>query len=213
MVRSMKPPAAGKEKILSAAEQLFAAEGYHGASMRKITRNAGVELGLSTYHFRNKDDLYQQVLLRRAPEMAGALSAALDGLPVDARGSEGVAAILAAYVDAHLERLTCGDDGWRSYLQLAAETGLLLHRSELSGGAAQHYRPVLERFKIALMTAAGGGNEAEFDRRFHIFQCAVLSLIPEASEKRTGTEGRDPLAQSVVDIFTVAFVAAATSKR
>ena len=41
-----RPRRTTKEKLLDAAEKLFARKGYHGTSLRTITRAAGVDLAL-----------------------------------------------------------------------------------------------------------------------------------------------------------------------
>lgn len=51
-----------RDRILAAARQEFARHGYDGASVRSITRNAGVNLGAITYHFESKQLLYTAVL-------------------------------------------------------------------------------------------------------------------------------------------------------
>jgi AcrR family transcriptional regulator len=53
-----------KERILDAAEQLFAAHGFAGTSLRAVTREAGVNLAAIHYHFGTKEDLLRAVLSR-----------------------------------------------------------------------------------------------------------------------------------------------------
>jgi AcrR family transcriptional regulator len=48
-----------RRKILEAAVELFAACGYEGASIRDIEQRAGVNRGLVTYHFGNKEDIWK----------------------------------------------------------------------------------------------------------------------------------------------------------
>ena len=48
-----------RERILDAATKLFAMHGYIGASIRDIEQEAGVNRGLVTYHFGNKDELWK----------------------------------------------------------------------------------------------------------------------------------------------------------
>ena len=57
------------EKILDAAEGLFADSGYDGVSIREITKSAGVELALVNYHFGSKESLFCRVVERRAAEI------------------------------------------------------------------------------------------------------------------------------------------------
>jgi AcrR family transcriptional regulator len=54
-----------KQRILDAAERLFAEHGFDGASLRAITAIAGVNLAAVNYHFRSKEALIQAVLARK----------------------------------------------------------------------------------------------------------------------------------------------------
>ncbi len=57
---------AGKDRILDAAEQLFARHGFYGVSVRDITEAAGVDVALVNYHFGSKRELFTAVFQRRA---------------------------------------------------------------------------------------------------------------------------------------------------
>ena len=54
-----------KERILDAAEMLFARDGFHFASMRAITTEADANLAAVNYHFGSKEALLEEVLKRR----------------------------------------------------------------------------------------------------------------------------------------------------
>ncbi|MEO5829426.1 MAG: TetR/AcrR family transcriptional regulator [Rhodanobacter sp.] len=54
-----------KERILGAAELLFAQRGFEGASLRQLTTNAGVNLAAVNYHFGSKEKLVEEVFRRR----------------------------------------------------------------------------------------------------------------------------------------------------
>ena len=63
--KESKPPrpvcgAETREKILDAAEALFAEHGFEGASMRMITARAGVNLAAVNYHFGSKENLLRE---------------------------------------------------------------------------------------------------------------------------------------------------------
>ncbi len=51
-----------QEKILQAALQLFAKEGYHATSTNKVAKLAGVSEGLIFRHFGNKEGLLHAIL-------------------------------------------------------------------------------------------------------------------------------------------------------
>ena len=52
-----------RHKILSAAGEVFAEQGFEGATIRAITERAGVNLAAVNYHFRDKAELYTRVLV------------------------------------------------------------------------------------------------------------------------------------------------------
>ncbi len=54
-----------KTKILDAAEDLFARNGFHATSLRMITGQAGVNLAAVNYHFGSKEELLEAVIERR----------------------------------------------------------------------------------------------------------------------------------------------------
>ena len=52
-------------RILSAAEELFSQQGFHGVSLRQLTDRANVNLGAINYHFGDKESLYRAVIERQ----------------------------------------------------------------------------------------------------------------------------------------------------
>ncbi len=54
-----------KQKILDAAEELFAQQGFAPTSVRQLTAAAGVNLAALHYHFGSKDGLIQALFARR----------------------------------------------------------------------------------------------------------------------------------------------------
>lgn len=74
--------------ILDAAEQLFAAQGYGGTSIRQIAEAAGVNLGMFHYYWGSKQALCRAVLERRlgpimAERMARLSSAVETNAPIE----------------------------------------------------------------------------------------------------------------------------------
>lgn len=56
---------ASKDHLLRAAIECFATHGYHGASIDRIARAAGVTKGAVYYHFRDKEELLFQTVRNR----------------------------------------------------------------------------------------------------------------------------------------------------
>ncbi|MGI9169236.1 MAG: TetR/AcrR family transcriptional regulator [Caulobacteraceae bacterium] len=61
--------AATKAAVLSAAERLFALNGFRSVSVRDITAAAGVNLASVNYHFGSKDALLFEIFRRRTAEL------------------------------------------------------------------------------------------------------------------------------------------------
>lgn len=57
-----RPSEATRERIMKAAERLFAERGYDGTSIRAIVAKARVNQAAINYHFEGKDGLYREVL-------------------------------------------------------------------------------------------------------------------------------------------------------
>src|SRR5262245_31398374 len=55
------------ERILDAAEQLFAEFGYHGVTLKDVAKRVGVSSTLLHYHFSGKESIYEAVWARKAP--------------------------------------------------------------------------------------------------------------------------------------------------
>jgi AcrR family transcriptional regulator len=75
-----------KERILAAAERLFAERGYDATSLRAITAAAGVNLAAVNYHFSSKEALLQQLFSRRLSLLNRERLALLDAFEAEAHG-------------------------------------------------------------------------------------------------------------------------------
>ena len=79
-----------RERILDAAEKLFAEQGISDTSLRSVTRAAGVNLAAIHYYFGSKEALLDAVVGRRAGpvneerlRILGDLEARSDGAPLE----------------------------------------------------------------------------------------------------------------------------------
>jgi AcrR family transcriptional regulator len=89
-----------KDRILGAAEELFAQFGFAGTSLRQVTSRADVNIAAVNYHFGSKENLVNEVFRRRMDEMSAqrlaALKTAVSGHPGE------LEPILAAFVEPAL---------------------------------------------------------------------------------------------------------------
>ncbi len=100
--RAVKARPAGdltKERILAAAERLFADAGFEGVSMRQVGAAADVPFALVTYHFQTKLGLYREVFRRRSRFTASARIEQLEAIKISGQPLEDVRAVAAALVE------------------------------------------------------------------------------------------------------------------
>ena len=69
-----RPSDITRERILKAAERLFAERGYDGTSVRAIVARARVNQAAINYHFAGKEGLYREICARRLPPLQSSSS-------------------------------------------------------------------------------------------------------------------------------------------
>ena len=89
-----------KDRILYAAEELFAQQGFASTSLRQVTSRADVNIAAVNYHFGSKENLVNEVFRRRRDDMSRERLAALQRA-VEAHPGE-LEPILAAFVEPAL---------------------------------------------------------------------------------------------------------------
>lgn len=108
-----------KTLLLDTAEELFANLGFHGVSVRMVSKTAGTQLAAVAYHFGTKDELFRAVIERRAAELNAerlSLLARAAAPPVTTER------IVTAVIGPLLARATGTDRGWRNYCRLISQT-------------------------------------------------------------------------------------------
>jgi AcrR family transcriptional regulator len=83
-------------RILAAAEDLFAASGYEGTSIRQIAQKAGVPVALVSYHFGGKLGVYRRVFESHAPTIVAERRAGLALAELEQDRERRLAAIVKA---------------------------------------------------------------------------------------------------------------------
>ena len=69
-----------KAQVIAAAKQVFADHGFAGASLAMISQACGISDGLILHHFKNKENLYNQVQEHLAAEYLEVISQAAAGV-------------------------------------------------------------------------------------------------------------------------------------
>lgn len=137
----MPPVASTKERILSAAETLFAQRGFDGASLRELTSIAGVNLAAVNYHFGSKDKLIEQVFKRRLDALNQQRLAALSA--VQQRDDHGLSDVLGAFIRPALE--LSHDAGGGLFMRVLARA-FAEHDDTLRQFLSDNYGHVIRQF-------------------------------------------------------------------
>src|SRR5262245_40942566 len=117
-----RPVRTTRDKILDAAERLFARRGFYGVSIRDLTAAAGVDVALASYHFGRKLDLFAAVRERRAAILNELRLGRLEECRRRAAPRlPSVEDIVDAFTHPLLERSARGGPGWKSYFALIAQ--------------------------------------------------------------------------------------------
>jgi AcrR family transcriptional regulator len=170
------PAASSAQRILDAAEAIFAHEGYFAATIRGITGAAGVPLQLARYHFGSKDELFQHVLARRADETCRQLELSLERA-MNSTASSRLEAIVEAMVSLPIDRLAAGDPGWRHYLQLLAHLDQLMDRPHLLQPFRDRYSKTHALYRESLRTALPQASDAAVDYGLHFLEILVGNAV------------------------------------
>src|SRR5690606_22540364 len=85
-----------KDRILGAAEELFAQFGFAGTSLRQVTSRADVNIAAVNYHFGSKENLVNEVFRRRMDGMSARRLEMLEAAKRERPGE--LEPVLAAFV-------------------------------------------------------------------------------------------------------------------
>jgi len=167
-----------RERILDAAELLFAEKGFHAVSVRDITRAAGVDVALVNYHFGGKQLLFESVFMRRAEilnvERLRKLEVVLDRAHPNAPSVE---SIIDAFTHPLLDRSSRGSAGWKAWFAIIAQ----VNNSKDLGGVimTRYFDPVVQAFIRALQQAMPNCDKRDIYWSYHFLSGALTLTFAE----------------------------------
>ncbi|WP_170422167.1 TetR/AcrR family transcriptional regulator [Ruegeria arenilitoris] len=109
---------AARERILDAAELVFAEQGFEGASIRDIAERAQVQKANVNFHGGPKDELFERIVARRASELSRERRQAIAQL--EAQGEWDAADLISAFMRPLLNRAFGKDRQWLAYARIVA---------------------------------------------------------------------------------------------
>jgi AcrR family transcriptional regulator len=178
-----------RDRILDAAEALFAMRGFHCVSIRDITKDAGVQLALANYHFGSKQQLYASVIGRRGSVHAArmqkyldeVIAAAADGIPTTER-------VTWAFCASIFEPLIGGGEGWRRYIRLLAWAAESQQTQRFVEPMNRVFDPVLYSYIRALRHSNPRMSAADLYAGYYFLQALTVHVV-------AATGGIDRLSQ------------------
>lgn len=160
-----------RERLLNAAEALFAEHGFTNTSLRAITTRAGVNLAAVNYHFGSKEGLIQQIFARRLVPLNRERLERLTALEAGGKATE-IEAILEAFIGPTFKSEADADPGEMRFLRLLGRTHAGASAS-LREFVHTLYAEVLDRFVPALSRALPQVSKEELDWRLHFLLGAM----------------------------------------
>lgn len=167
-----------RERILDAAEELFARDGFAAVSVRQIMRQADADVSLAYYHFKSKRDLFSAVMLRRVDHLNRIRLEALE--QVEQRHPDdqpSIEEIIAAFTQPLLDLLASEHEEWRHYFALIAQ----INNSTEWGGELMtlYFDPLVTRFLEAIRKAMPDCDEADIYWSYHFLSGALTLTFAE----------------------------------
>ncbi|QDH70083.1 TetR/AcrR family transcriptional regulator [Marilutibacter alkalisoli] len=164
-----------KDRILGAAEELFAQFGFTGTSLRQVTSRASVNIAAVNYHFGSKENLVNEVFRRRMDDMSAqrlaALKTALEQCPGE------LEPILAAFVEPALA-LAQDKHGGGAFVRVVARAYAEKNDS-LRKFLSDHYGHVLREFAKAIAAAVPGLSKEELYWRLDFLAGALTYAMAD----------------------------------
>ena len=178
----LAPPEGGRgadtrERLLDAAERIFAERGFAGASMRAVTQAAGASVSAANYHFGSKEALLRETLLRRVGPLNERRLARLDALEENAGGHPlELKTIIEAFLRPVFEEHAASVDATNRFRQVAARI-----YSDPPGVVATMKRdlfgPIVTRFVDALSAALPEKTREEIELGFQLTVGVMVHVI------------------------------------
>ena len=189
-------------RLIDAAGEGFAEHGFHAATIREITRQAGVNVAAVNYYFRDKEELYSAALQHAHKSACTLAPGDAEALPPEERLHCFVRALLSRFLDPLRPK-------WHGQLmarEMASPTPMLRHLID------EVFRPNC-RWLSALLQELGGGRfdaeQLEYLTTSVLGQCVFYRqnrpIIQSISPELLGRDGLvDRLARHITDFSLAA---------
>ena len=173
-----------KDRIMDAAEALFALNGSSGASLRAITRRAKVNLAAVHYHFGSKDRLLEAVLARRLLPLNAERIRRLETYQKEAgRKKVRLENVIEAMVGPALRLSRDENKGGRIFMRLLGRL-VLEPDARIQNLLTGQFETVLKKFMPSLTVALPHLSPEDFFWRLHFLVGSMAHTMADSERIR-----------------------------
>jgi len=185
--KSKRPDA--KQRVLEAAEELFAKHGFETVSIRDITSHCGANVAAINYHFGGREKLVTEVMLRYIEPINEERLARLDAARQRWHGKAvPVEELIDAFVRPLATRVKKSELSERLFYKLCGRV-FSEHIDALPAEVEAQFAPVLNRFYKAFSNSLPELDKEELIWRFHFMVGGMIHLMSHQDMLQRMTRG------------------------
>jgi len=176
-----------KQRLLEAAEELFANEGFEAVSVREITARAGANVAAVNYHFRSRAGLVNAVIERYVEPINRERLDLLTAL--EKRGEATIEEILETFMRPFVTQVSRSELSERMFGKLMGRTfegGV----DRVPPAVMESFREVARRYRKAIGKVLPGLSDADCFWRIHFMFGAMAHSLSHGDLLRDVTGGR-----------------------
>ncbi|MAM00517.1 MAG: hypothetical protein CL583_18915 [Alteromonadaceae bacterium] len=165
-----------RKALLDASEALFSLHGYYSVSVRQITRQAGVRMAEVTDLFGGKENLFYEVIQRRAAVINAMRCEGLEQVDENLPPDEQFRAVIGAFFDPLLIK-SSESEGWRNYLKLVPQ--MMRQKTPVLSMVASFYNPISQLFLGRIKQIYPNVSPAQLSHHWHFCLATYFSVFSD----------------------------------
>ena len=180
-----------REKIMTAALEVFSAKGFHGTTVDEIAERAELGKGTVYRHFHSKKGLFSELIRSKVAELEQAVAGAIDP-------RADVLAVIEGYLTIYFAFFDCNRDLYKVLIQEQSDFGAEV--KALYIGNILKKVPLLKR-KILQATKSGLLKQMDFHTVFY----GVMGFIDGIMQKWLASDGEYSLVDDLPTVIETVF--------
>ncbi|MBX3560342.1 MAG: TetR family transcriptional regulator [Sphingomonas sp.] len=177
------PKGGSRQRLLDAAEKLFAQKGFDGTSIRDIAARSGDTIGTLSYHFGSKDALLGEVVRRRFHALGEMRRDKYRA--IRAERTPDLHDVIRCIVEPFVDRALRGDEEWHSYIGLLGRM-MYAHDKDHAAQIADLTDPISAELLGWLQDAAPSAHRVDIAHGYRFMIAAMIDACSDHSARRVG---------------------------